>query len=645
MKSSDAEAPGGSIRREGLGAALLYSALLLLMAYPVSLNPASMTAPGDPDTDLFMWTLAWNTHAVFSAPWAIFDANIYYPHRHTLAFSENLIGSTIFAAPVLWLTGSHVLALNVVSFSSIVLSGVGAWLLARRLGATAPAALLAGLVFAYSPARFLRFGQLHLTTIQWIPFSLAFLHAYLRGGRPRDLRLAVAFFTLQVLASGHGATFLTVAIVCVLAYHFALGEPFALRRRVRDLGFPGAAMFALALAVMIPYRAVQVDHGLRRDLVNWAPSPESFLASPSVFHLWVLSHFPDAQVVERASAWLFPGILPILLALLAVAPAIGRSGPFSWRRAAALTLNVGIVIAFAVGAWVLVRGPLRITAGSAVLLTARDAARPWIVFAVLVALRLALARRGGVRATSTAPPDVRAWTGRVRGNAVVLYAVLLTVSLLLAAGPPIGLWPLVYSWPGFNFIRVPSRFMILAVLALAILAGFGFARVARRFSRPAQYAAAAVLGTLMIGEFLTVPLPAARETRVEIPPVDRWLSGRPKPFAIVELPTNTYERLQSIYMLHSMAHWQKTVNGHSGIRTTLHAELFDRLTRPPDAGTLRQLVDLGVTYVVVHPDLYWPQEWAEVEPALARHADWLELVHQEGRDRVYRLRQPADPGE
>jgi hypothetical protein len=41
-------------------------------------------------------------------------------------------------------------------------------------------------------------------------------------------------------------------------------------------------------------------------------------------------------------------------------------------------------------------------------------------------------------------------------------------------GPPLGIWPLVYWLPGLNFIRVPSRFTILALLGLAVLAAFGF---------------------------------------------------------------------------------------------------------------------------------------------------------------------------
>jgi len=210
-------------------AAALYAALTLLVAYPLSLNPASSALPGDPDTDLFMWTLAWDTHAIVSRPLSMFEANIYYPQPDTLAYSENLLGSVPFAAPVLWLTGNPVLALNCVALLSVVLCGVGAYVLARRLGIGPAGALLCGLVFAFSPARFFRIGQLHLTTVQWVPFGLASLHAYLDGGRGRHLKLAAFFFTLQALTSGHGAVFLGIAASGLVLFRVATGE--ALYRR------------------------------------------------------------------------------------------------------------------------------------------------------------------------------------------------------------------------------------------------------------------------------------------------------------------------------------------------------------------------------------------------------------------------------
>jgi len=72
---------------------------------------------------LFLWTLGWDAHAFVHQPLSIFDANIYHPLRHTLAFSENLIGSALIAAPIQWNTGNTVLALNVVALLSCVLCG------------------------------------------------------------------------------------------------------------------------------------------------------------------------------------------------------------------------------------------------------------------------------------------------------------------------------------------------------------------------------------------------------------------------------------------------------------------------------------------------------------------------------------------
>ena len=63
------------------------------------------------------------------------------------------------------------------------------------------------MIFAFSPARFFRFQQIFLTTVQWIPFSLAFLYSYLQSGRRADFLLAIAFFTLQAITSGHGRCF------------------------------------------------------------------------------------------------------------------------------------------------------------------------------------------------------------------------------------------------------------------------------------------------------------------------------------------------------------------------------------------------------------------------------------------------------
>ena len=523
--------------------------LTVLFAYPLSLSPGSFVVPGDADTDLFMWTLGWGTHALFTRPWDLFQANIYYPQDNTLAYSENLIGSIPFAAPVLWTTGNPVLALNAVALSSVTLCGIGAYLLARRLGTSIPAAILCGMIFAFSPARFYRYGQIHLTTTQWIPFVLAYLHTYFATARRRDLWIALAFFSLQVLATGHGAVFVAIGFAVVLLHELVRrGDRRLAWRVVKDAGWRGALLLLPIAAIAVPYRIVQEEMGLRRSLQNWAAVPESFLASPAHLPARINSWLAGMPVNDTATAFMFPGYVPCLLALVAVT--------IGWRT---------------------------------------------------------------------------------RARAVMPYAAITVVALLLAMGPPLSLWPHVYWMPVLNFIRVPSRFIILATLGIAVLAALGFDALFRERRAQVAATAGALAAMVLVAEFATMPF-TGKPYHVEIPAIDRWLATRPGHFAVAEIPVRGNDRWHSMYMLHSMAHWQKTVHGHSGIRPAMHDELYGQLREFPDDEGVAGLRRIGVDYLVVHTDGYEPAEWADVERRLASYADWLVLEHVDGAGRVYAVR-------
>jgi len=546
-----------------------YVLLTLVLAYPVSLSPGTTLVADNPDTHLFLWTMAWDTHAFTSQPFAIFDANIFHPYLGTLAYSENLLGSALLAAPVIWLTGNVVLALNLVQMAACVLCGLGAYVLARRLGISRAGAVLCGVVFLAAPPRFFRIGQLHLTAVQWVPFSLAYLQTYLDRGRKRDLRIAVAFFTLQVLSSGHGAVFLVVAIALVLLYRIALGEPIALATRVRDLGIPGLLLMAPIVAMIAPYRAAQTGVGLKRSLENWLPTPASYLASPSHAHQYLRAWLTDTDFNQSANAWLFPGVIVLLFTMAA------------------------LVLRF----------------------------RP-------------------------ALPGAD-WRARLRQQPAVLYLLLLVLCVAMFVPPPVSLWPWVYSWPGFNFIRVPSRFMILAMLALGVLTGLGFDRLFGGWPARGRGGAALVVGSLLFAEYASMPLGFVPYA-IEIPAIDRWLNTLPKPFAIAEVPMpsdgdiGAYERHNTMAMLHATAHWQRTLHGYSGIRPALHQRIFRELTLFPDAVSLASLREVGVTYVVVHEDQYPAERRGEIDERYRRFANQLRLEHVAGEGRVYRIL--PDPG-
>jgi hypothetical protein len=134
-------------------------------------------------------------------------------------------------------------------------------------------------------------------------------------------------------------------------------------------------------------------------------------------------------------------------------------------------------------------------------------------------------------------------------------------------------------------------------------------------------AAAAALAAPMIVEFAGMPLDITAQSP-DLPAIDRWLATRPAPFSVAEVPVADSRLLaireyrQTEFMLHAMAHWQKTVHGYSGLHPELSDRLFQELAKFPDASNVQPLIDLGITYLVVHPDLFSPADWPQIEAAI-----------------------------
>jgi hypothetical protein len=222
-----------------------------------------------------------------------------------------------------------------------------------------------------------------------------------------------------------------------------------------------------------------------------------------------------------------------------------------------------------------------------------------------------------------------------RGDMRLFYVLLAIVCAVLAIGPPYGPWQYLYRLPVLSFIRVPSRFTILGVLALGVVAAFGFERLTSALTPRRRSAAALIVGALFIAESAVVPFEVVPNP-IAIPPIDRWLRSQPKPFTVAEVPPAD----PAIYMLHSMAHWQRTVHGYSGWVPGLTGEIQATLNQFPDPASLDRLAALGVTYIVVHSELYPADEWKSVEAGIGQQTGRLHLQHVEGSGRAYLLTAP-----
>src|SRR4051812_12971530 len=90
-------------------------------------------AIAEPDDPYFCtWALDWDYHATFSSA-GLFDANIFYPARGSLAFSEHMYGIAVLFFP-LYAAGVPPLTIhNIALLLGFALCGYAMFVLARSI--------------------------------------------------------------------------------------------------------------------------------------------------------------------------------------------------------------------------------------------------------------------------------------------------------------------------------------------------------------------------------------------------------------------------------------------------------------------------------------------------------------------------------
>jgi len=269
-----------------------------------------------PDTLLSVYFLNWVAHALTTPGVRLLDAPMFAPYVGTLALGEYIPAYAPLAVPAILLTGNPVVAHNIVLVCGYTFAALGATALAARLiGATAPA-LIAGLVFGYSPRLLDQAYNLQTLSIFWLPWLFLALESFL--ARPTwvtaglvagiALGLALSSMNIFVYAGVATAVFLGVAITWGRR---PLGRAHVIR--LMGVGVPAASLLAAYLA---PYRAAAREWGLGRTLAEverHSASLTEYIGVPREDLLrWLFG-------LGRVEAPDLPGILPgVTVAALAV---------------------------------------------------------------------------------------------------------------------------------------------------------------------------------------------------------------------------------------------------------------------------------------------------------------------------------------
>ena len=297
---------------------------------------------GDPL--LNAWALAWVPHAIHTQPAAIFDANIFYPDRGTLALSETLIFPALLVAPLRALGASAIDLHNVTLFSGYVLSGLTMFLLVRHVTGETGAAVFAAVLFTITPLRAEHYPRVQAQMTYLLPLALLFLYRLLdktRGDQRRARAVAAGLLGLCIGLQFYSCVYYAVFFCTILPVAWLLSAALGSRPREFAVRYVLAAAVIAAILVLPAapaYMANQRAVGQRSldDVRQGSATPRDYLrVTPTN---WFYNGYPGGTGERH----LFTGYVRGATAIAAIAAPVGRWLPLAASALVAWDISLGV---------------------------------------------------------------------------------------------------------------------------------------------------------------------------------------------------------------------------------------------------------------------------------------------------------------
>jgi hypothetical protein len=319
-------------RRPTVRTLVLFTLLSIVHTWPLASAPARLSRNDNADTILNEWIVAWVAHQAVRDPLHLVDANIFYPDRNTLAYSEYLLVPAAMGAPLVWAGRSPVLVYNVLLIAGLTLTGWAACLLISRWTGDLAAGIVGGVLIAFNAHTLTRLPQLQALHMEGLPLALLAFDALLTTPRVRHALLLALWFALQGLTSYYGTIFMTTALlVGWLARPEDWIGPRA-RRVLPLIALAAGVALLIILPFLLPYRRLGQVRSLN-EVALYSAGWRDYLASPARVHydLWSARWFGGTTA-------LFPGVTSIVFAAVAIV-----TGAVTRDKRARMALVFGIV--------------------------------------------------------------------------------------------------------------------------------------------------------------------------------------------------------------------------------------------------------------------------------------------------------------
>ncbi len=302
---------------------LAATALTIAATYPVAFGIDHLGRVNTDDGRWSIWVVSWVAHKLTTNPLDVFNANIFYPHRSALAFSEANLGAGFISAPVWAATKNPYATHNVAFLASFVIAFAGAYYLTRYLTSNRPAAAVAAVMFAFCPYIFARTAHVQLLFIGGLPFCLLAFHRLVDAPSVgRSVTLGVLLWATALTCAYYGVFAALMVGLGTVVFALSRGLWTSMDYWV-GIGLAAFTSIGLTIPFFLPYLDVQNEMGFARTLDDaraYSANLGAWAASSAWAHRWWLPSLGNYNEV------LFPGILATTLGFAGAVIMLRRAG-------------------------------------------------------------------------------------------------------------------------------------------------------------------------------------------------------------------------------------------------------------------------------------------------------------------------------
>lgn len=276
---------------------VVLSAPATLLPYPKHFK-GGVLAIDDTDQRFVVAGVYRNALGMLRAPWDLLDNRQCFPMPRAITLGEHMYGNGLLGVVPALLSGDPIVTYNAVVVLTLWIPALTMYALVRYWTGSVAAALVAGFLFAFQPARIGDPNHPFVHGDLWTPLVLLFAHRVFREGSLAATAALATALALQLLESIYPLVALAV-LGAVYGPYLLLRHLRVLPRRLPQILAVVAVTVAVAVMVLGPYLRAREVWGILEGRGSFLLEPRLFLPGHYYYPGTVMLLLALVGVVDR----------------------------------------------------------------------------------------------------------------------------------------------------------------------------------------------------------------------------------------------------------------------------------------------------------------------------------------------------------